>query len=102
MERRRVRLCAVDLTPPVMVENLPADVCEQCGERVYDNDVLAALAKIRDGLAPGPDLSYLYVYDYDEVAGESRRSVFGSSEPDDSLVVSGRSDIGVPPVRTLG
>lgn len=68
MEPQRVpfRSCASDRE--LLVTNVPAMVCTQCGERSFGNDVLAAMERIRDGEAPPPRILALYTYDFDEAA----------------------------------
>lgn len=52
----------------VVVENVPAWVCEQCGERYYDPDVAERLLTvIRSGRAPDRMIE-VGVYDLDRVA----------------------------------
>ena|SRR5581483_9060283 len=79
MEEQRVTFCACTASPPVVVKNVPASVCRQCGERSYSTPVLNTLKRIRDGKGPAPRLDYLYAYDFDEAAGNQKGALNISS-----------------------
>lgn len=83
-----------------MVTNLPAEVCRQCGERILSTQTLNLLQRIRDGEAPNPSLAYLNVYDFDEINQGAARSP-GEIEASSSLIVVGKTDIGVDPLRDV-
>jgi len=53
---------------PLLVRNVPASVCGQCGEQAFSDHVVDVLERIRDGDGPAPRLEYLYAYDYEEAA----------------------------------
>jgi hypothetical protein len=103
-EAQRVRFCVSDLSPPVLIANLPAEVCVQCGERTYSTKALTALTRVRDGKAPAPKLGHLYVYDYDEIDGSAQRSSGDFITVSPSLAVSGGAGIGISPIikRSVG
>jgi hypothetical protein len=68
MEDRCVSFCACDADPPVLVANVPARVCTQCGEQMFTTPTLAVLERIRDGDAPPPRTVHFYAYDFAEAA----------------------------------
>lgn len=98
-ESRRVRFCVSDLSPPVLVTNLPAEVCRQCGERTYSTRTLAALKRVCDGEGPNPQLGHLYVYDFDEIDRRAGERVGDLISLSPALVVTGRTDVSVPLIR---
>ena len=84
--------------PPLLITNLPADVCRQCGERTYATTTLAALERIRDGDGPDPQLGYMHVLDFDEVGRSAAVSVSDYRVPQ-SLVVHASTTVGISPIR---
>src|SRR4051812_30792866 len=79
MDEQRVTFCACTVTPPVVVRDVPATVCGQCGERTYSTSVLQTLKRIRDGDGPTPVLAYSYAYEYDEASQNRRVTPHGSA-----------------------
>lgn len=49
--------------PLLAVENIPAEVCRQCGERMFSGRVVEALEAIRDGTIEPTRTAEIKVYD---------------------------------------
>ena len=97
-EPRRVRFCVPELSPPVLITNLPADVCCQCGEQTYSTHTLTVLQRARDGEAPEPRLGYVHVFDFEEL-NRNHAAMDGSVEMAQSLVVLASTTVDVAPIR---
>lgn len=67
-EPRRVRVVAGNASPPVLVENVPAQVCRQCGERTYSTRTLTTLQRVRDGEVVASHVVPVSVYDFDDIS----------------------------------
>lgn len=65
MEGQIVRFCACDGSPPVLIENVPANVCKRCGGQVFSDEVAAVFERIVDGDDLGPRIAMMKVYDYE-------------------------------------
>ena len=52
----------------VIIENVPAEVCSQCGEQLLRPEVAEKLQKIVWGKAPNPKIAKVDSYDFAEVA----------------------------------
>lgn len=79
MSERRVDFGVCEGTMPLVVRDVPASVCEQCGERSFSDAVVDVLERIRDGGGPQPRLGYLYAYDYNEAARRPERTTVPST-----------------------
>lgn len=66
LERTTVNFCACNATPPLFVDHVPAQVCVSCGERIYANETVQVLERIRDGLVFGARPKLVVGYDYRE------------------------------------
>ena len=44
-EHRKTRFCAYDIPNPFVMENVPALVCNLCGDKTYSGDAVKALKK---------------------------------------------------------
>ena len=96
-ESQRVRYCIADQSPPLLITNLPAEVCRQCGERTYSTRTLNVLKRIRDGEAPNPQLGHLIVHDFDEIDPGASPGV-SDFEVSSHLVVTGKTGVGIEPI----
>ena len=54
MVERLVRFSVADASPPFFVDDTPALVCENCGERAYADATVAILGRVRQGDRPQP------------------------------------------------
>ena len=52
VELRLVRFCVCEANPMIVVENVPAEVCSQCGERSFTGETVDTLDVIRMGGVP--------------------------------------------------
>ncbi len=68
MVEQRVSFGACEHSQPLLVENVPAMVCPNCGEQVFSGPTVEVIKRIRDGQVPGPRLSYLHIYDFERAA----------------------------------
>ena len=67
MEDRIVRFCVCELSPPLMVEKVPAKVCRRCGGEVFSSSTIKVFERIRDGQTlPGRN-GRILVFDFDEL-----------------------------------
>jgi hypothetical protein len=87
--------------PPLLITNLPASVCVQCGEQTYSTRTLNALKRIRDGDGPDPALRTMLVFDFEEIEHGNKPRV-GEFELPRSLVIVASTSLGVPSVREVG
>ncbi len=79
-EDRVTRFCACDAPEPFIVENVPAKVCSQCGEKAYSAEANTALEKVSNGYAKPTNGWFIPVFDFndlDNVKG-ARGSVYMS------------------------
>ncbi len=67
LEQQTVNICACERLPAVIVRNVPALVCNRCGEKILSQDVMDIFAIIGRGNAPLPSIQVSHVYDYDTV-----------------------------------
>jgi len=65
--RTRVTYSVVYNGKPVVVENVPAEVCEQCGEQYFDPDTVEALQKTIGGKKKPQKVIKTPVYDLSAV-----------------------------------
>ena len=71
MEDRMVTFCACDAKPPLMVENVPALVCDACGEKQFSDETVAVFERIRDDDVGRSGAVLVRLYDFDRaVEGE--------------------------------
>jgi len=67
MEDRTVRFCVCDAAPPIMVENVPAEVCRRCGEKYFSDAIVEVFERVRDGRTlPGRN-GRILVFDFVEL-----------------------------------
>jgi hypothetical protein len=64
MEPAFVRFCACNASPPVIVENVPAQVCTRCGDRVFPDSAVEVFESIRDGQLQPYGLLWVNVFDF--------------------------------------
>lgn len=65
LEQQTVNICACERLPAVIVRDVPALVCNRCGEKVLSQDVMDIFALIGRGNSPPPSIEVSHVYDYD-------------------------------------
>ena len=63
MEARTVRFCICAVSPPVMILNVPAQVCRRCGGEVFSDSTIEAFERIRDGRIPART-GIMHVFDF--------------------------------------
>jgi len=74
LENRVVRFCACNVTPPIMIENVPALVCVRCGGESFADRVMRVFERIKDGLvSPLPRQPIIRAYDF-ELADAGQRA----------------------------
>lgn len=59
-----VDVCACDAMPVVLVENVPAMVCERCGERSFTEAIIRFFENIRRGVIPRARVGSVDIYVY--------------------------------------
>lgn len=72
LEDTTVEFAALNATPSLLVANVPAEACVSCGERIYSNETLDVLEKLRTGLAAVARPKILLEYDYPEALAATR------------------------------
>ena len=70
-EKRRVRFI-LEAPGPAIFENVPAEVCRRCGDRVFGDDALERMDKIRDPYGGQTPETFRRVPVYDFEAAPSR------------------------------
>ena len=99
MEERIVRFCVSSLTPPIMIENVPARVCTRCGGEVFSDSTLDVFETIRDGRVPHR-IASVRVFDFEAVRLVDGASVAvatdGNGSPRDNVVVDAGTMVGRP------
>ena len=65
MEDRTVRFCICTVSPPVMILNVPAQVCRRCGGEVFSDSTIEVFEKIRDRRVPARN-GVMHVFDFIE------------------------------------
>jgi hypothetical protein len=69
MVSRKVDLCLCEATPPAKIERVPALVCDECGERLFQPATMRSLEGFKDRIASGArgDRSEaMRVFDFDK------------------------------------
>ena len=65
MEPQVVRFCAANVTPPIMIEGVPALVCRRCGGEGFADEVVEVFEFVRDGgVRTLPQQPVIRAYDY--------------------------------------
>ena len=64
MVEQTVRFCACDATPPLIIENVPALVCEQCGEKVFSDSTIEGFESIKGSAVPYSHTLAIHVFDF--------------------------------------
>jgi hypothetical protein len=100
MRERIVRFCVPNITPPVIIENVPAQVCTRCGGEVFSDSTLDVFETIRDGRAPHR-IASVRVFDFDAVRQVDGASVAlvadGNGSPREiAVVVDEGTVVGLP------
>lgn len=86
MEDRIVRFCACDANPPLMVENVPAAVCDACGEKQFSDATVEVFERIRDGDVGRTGATLMRLYDFNRaVRGERVYTMHVVVEPEAAL-----------------
>lgn len=65
MEPDRVLFCSCNVARPLMIENTPAQVCAQCGYKVFDEGAIEVFEKIRDSGIPHSRLKLIEVFEFE-------------------------------------
>jgi YgiT-type zinc finger domain-containing protein len=68
LEKREITYTTVHSGRVIVVENVPAEVCTQCGEPVFRPDVVEKLQKIVWGEVPETSEVTVPLYDFQKVA----------------------------------
>ena len=63
MREQETSFCACDASPPVRFENVPAHVCEVCGEKVFSGTAVDKIQQLAKTSANFRTVG-LHVYDY--------------------------------------
>ena len=63
---RTVRFCAPNTSPPIMIEDVPAEVCKRCGGEVFSEEAVGVFEQIKSGQAPGPRFAVMQVYNFEK------------------------------------
>ena len=73
IEEQLTRFCACDAPQPFIVENVPAQVCCQCGDKTHSAKTSTGLEKIIKGEAGPGRLQPIRVFDFNNL-GESEET----------------------------
>lgn len=65
MESRRVTFCVCEGAYPLMIENVPAQVCVDCNGEVFSAETVRVFEKVKDRQAPVREVRWVEVYDFD-------------------------------------
>lgn len=65
MVEKRVRFCVCDLNPPIMIENVPAYVCDTCGDEIFSESAIEVFERTRDGEIPHSRTQVVKVFDFE-------------------------------------
>jgi hypothetical protein len=99
LSERLVSFCHCSAVRPIIVENVPALISEECGERTYPDSSVDVLERIRDGQGGDPHLRYLYAYDF-TVSGREAKLKRMSDSLSSQEVASGGISSGQSAVRS--
>ena len=66
MEERTIKFCACNAPMPIMVENLPAQVCDTCGDEVLPTQAIEMLEQIQRGELSPTKLGVVLTFDYEQ------------------------------------
>jgi hypothetical protein len=75
MTSQVVSICFCDMQPLTKIEGVPADVCPNCGERLYAPDTVAGLEAIQDRFGDPDRLEQVAVYDFGKAAPTAATNV---------------------------
>ena len=70
MVEREIRFCVCNITPPIIIENVPAYVCATCGVEVFSDATMEVFEQIRDGHVPNTGTVVVSVFDFQRTSGE--------------------------------
>ena len=71
MIQQTVSVCFCDMVPPTKIENVPADVCPRCGERLYSPRTLDRLEEIQDRFGHPDRRVAMDIFDFTPATGIS-------------------------------
>ena len=95
MEHGTTQFCIPSATPPILVENVPALVCDTCGDETFDEATSQGLARVRNGQAQNFTSKVMRVFDFAKLDDPPVRSIGNSHYftllHDDSDIVAGDS-----------
>ncbi len=69
---QQTRFYACGAPQPFVVENLPALVCIQCGDKSFRGEAVTALEKIKDGNAQVSSVQTIRVFDFEHLEKGSK------------------------------
>ncbi len=67
IEEGTTRFCACDASTPFIVENVPASVCQLCGDKSFSGETVDALQKINNGECRPTSVQFVKVYDFENL-----------------------------------
>lgn len=67
MEAQTTKFCVPYTTPPILIENVPAFVCDTCGGEVFEESTSQVFARIRKGQVLNYRTRMLKVFDFEKV-----------------------------------
>ncbi len=75
MVEQEVRFCACNVTPPIIIENVPAYVCANCAGEVFSDATMEVFERIRDGYVPNTATYVVNVFDFQRASDERKNEV---------------------------
>ena len=66
MVARTVPFCVCDASPPILIENVPAQVCLRCGGEVFSDSTIEVFERIRDNQVPISRIALMIAYDFNQ------------------------------------
>jgi len=67
MESQTIKFCIPNAIPPMVIENVPAYVCDTCGEEVFTEATSQEFARIRRGDVRNFALRIMKVFDFQKL-----------------------------------
>lgn len=73
LDERKVNFCACDISPAFMIEDVPAQVCNTCGEQVFSDETIAAFERVKENRVPVSRTESLNVYRFADALDQEDR-----------------------------
>ena len=102
MTLQNTSFCACDAQPPVRFDNVPAHVCDMCGEKAFSQETVEKIQSMRKGRGQSRIVS-MKVYDYSNpfLSNETQRLGYDHIAVSNSYTDSHTYTGGTADVRTV-